>query len=103
MRSRHLAHFVPIVLLAAANAEAQTKSGWEFVVAPYFIAAGMDGEVMVRDIAVPVDVSFSSVLENLEFGGMLHLEAQKERWAVFFGHGEFPEIPYSRITGHGYR
>jgi hypothetical protein len=32
---------------------------------------------------LPVDVSFSSVLENLELGGMFHLEAQKDRFAIF--------------------
>ena len=54
-------------------APAATRGGWEFFVAPYFIAAGMDGKIQIADATVPVDVGFSDILENLELGGMLHL------------------------------
>ncbi len=61
---------------------AQANKDWEFVVAPYFIAAGMDGDIQIANITAPVNVSFSSILDNLELGGMLHFETQKDRWAI---------------------
>ncbi len=89
------------VVCSGNSARAQDKSDWEFVVAPYFIAAGMNGDIQIANITVPVDVSFSSLLENLELGGMIHFEAQKDRWAllgdfIFMGLGS--SGPFQNIT-----
>lgn len=43
---------------------------WKHEVAPYFMAAGMDGVTGIGDVTADVDVSFSDVAENLEMGFM---------------------------------
>ena len=89
------------VIVSGNPLRAQGNKDWEFVVAPYFIAAGMDGDIQIANITVPVDVSFSSLLENLELGGMIHFEAQKDRWAllgdfIFMGLGS--SGPFQNIS-----
>jgi hypothetical protein len=37
----------------------------------------LDGDVTVRDRAAHVDVDFSELLENLDFGGQIHLRHEK--------------------------
>jgi hypothetical protein len=63
---------------------AQGSAGWSFAVAPYLWAAGMDGEAGARDRQADVDVSFSEVRENLNFGVMMLAEARNDRYGVFF-------------------
>jgi hypothetical protein len=76
-----------VVLLACPWVYAQDASSgdnkWKFQLIPYFWLAGIDGDVTVKGRRASVDASFSDLLENLDFGGMLHLEAGKGKWAVF--------------------
>jgi hypothetical protein len=69
---------------SAQDQEMQEQSGWSFTVAPYFWAAGMNGEVGARDRQADIDVSFSEVRENLKFGAMMLAEARNGRYGVFF-------------------
>jgi hypothetical protein len=65
---------------------AEGQSGgdkWEFQVIPYIWMAGVDGDVTVKGRRASVDESFSDLLDTLDFGGFLHLEAAKGKWAVF--------------------
>jgi hypothetical protein len=76
---------VPVILvvaLAAPQAAAQSGSEWEFVVAPYLWAAGMDGTVRIGDLQQEAEIPFSDIIENLEFALMGHFEMQNERWAL---------------------
>jgi hypothetical protein len=50
--------------------------------AVYFMGVGMDGTTSVGPIEGDVNVSFSDILENLEFGGMLAYRADLGRWSV---------------------
>ena len=74
------------VIFSGIILRAQGNKDWDFVVAPYFIAAGMDGDIQIANITAPVNVSFSNILDNLELGGMIHFEAQKDLWTI---HGDF--------------
>jgi hypothetical protein len=58
-------------------------SKWEFSVVPYFWMAGMSGDMTVKGVPTDVDMSFSDIWSDLNFGGQLHVEAQKDRWGVF--------------------
>jgi hypothetical protein len=72
-----------VVVLAALPAAAQTGSdGWEFTIAPYLWAAGMDGSLTVADIEAAVDVPFDTIMSNLDFAFMGHFDMQNERWAL---------------------
>lgn len=57
---------------------------WEFIVVPYLWIIGLDGDVTVKGNTSEVDVSFSDLLENLDFAGQAHLEAWKGRFGVLF-------------------
>jgi hypothetical protein len=55
---------------------------WEYMVIPYFLGAGMDGDVAVLGRPVTVDASFGDILDQLEFGFMGHFEAANDKWVV---------------------
>lgn len=56
---------------------------WKFTVAPYLWALSMNGSVQVRGRRAPVNQSFSDILRDLNWAGMLWLEADKGKWGVF--------------------
>jgi hypothetical protein len=70
----------------AASAQGQERDeppGWSFTVAPYFWAAGIEGDVGVGDRQAEIDVDFSEIRENLKFGAMMLAEARKDRYGIF--------------------
>jgi len=79
-----------IALLAAATVvlpvpQAAAQSGadsWEFSIAPYLVAAGMDGSITVKGIEADVDVPFSDIVENLDLALMVHFDMRNDRWAL---------------------
>ncbi|RDJ02744.1 hypothetical protein [Rhizobium grahamii] len=61
----------------------ETRSGWEFTVAPYFWAAGISGNV--RQFGLPevdIDADFSDILDNLDFAFMATAEARYDRYSI---------------------
>lgn len=69
---------------SSPSAQEPERSGWNLTIAPYFWAAGINGDVGVRNVSTNVDESFSDILQHLTFGGMLLSEARKDRLAFFF-------------------
>lgn len=55
---------------------------WQYVVIPYFLGAGMDGDVTVLGRSTTIDQSFGDILDHLEFGFMGHFEAENGKWVV---------------------
>ena len=77
---------------------AEGQSGgdkWEFHVIPYIWMAGISGDVTSKGRRASVDESFSDILDNLDFGGFLHLEAAKGKWALF-GDGTYVKLSVDR-------
>lgn len=68
-----------IVFSGAANAD---DGEWQHMVIPYFLGAGMNGDVAVRGRAATIDQSFGDILDHLEFGFMGHFEAENDKWVV---------------------
>lgn len=68
-----------LLLSAVASAGAEE---WKHEVAPYFMAAGMDGVTGVGDVTADVDVSFSDVAENLEMGFMGMYRGSKGPYSI---------------------
>jgi hypothetical protein len=58
----------------------EKKSGWTFETTPYLWASGLNGTVGVRDRTASIDVSFSTLLENLDGALMVPLEGRSGRW-----------------------
>jgi hypothetical protein len=84
-----LAAGAALLLALGTPARAQAQAGpttaqdgqWHFVVAPYFWASGISGDVSVADfVSVPIDAPFSDVIENFDFGLQGHFEGRKDRW-----------------------
>ena len=72
-----------VVTLAVPQAAAQSGSnGWEFSIAPYLVAAGMDGSITVKGIETDVDVPFSDIIDNLDFAAMVHFDMRNEHWVL---------------------
>ena len=71
------------LLLVVPHATAQSVSGgWEFTVAPYLVAAAMDGTVGIKGHDVKLDVPFSKIWDNLHVGAMVHFDMKNDRWLL---------------------
>ena len=68
---------------AQETSAAEGTTGWEFTVAPYFLAPYMDGQLGIGDLSVTVDASAGDIFDKLQFGAMLYLEARKGLWGAF--------------------
>ena len=101
---RKIAAMVLLGALAMSDAHAQSDSdrNWNFMIEPYLLAASINGEAgMGRLMGVPVDVSFSDILENLEMAAMVHAEAQHvSGWGVIFDYG-FMDLGTDTTVGLG--
>lgn len=85
MSSRVVMRIVVCVAIAfaASQAEAQSSSdGWQFTVAPYLWASGMDGTIQVADFEQDFDASFSDIIDNLDFALMGHFDMRNDRWVL---------------------
>jgi hypothetical protein len=72
-----------VVLALASAAEAQApQDGWQVTVAPYLMAAGMNGTTGIGRFESDVDLSASDIFSNLQFGFMGYFEAKKGKWGV---------------------
>ncbi len=67
---------------ASAPATAGAAAGWQHTAAVYLLAAGMSGKSAIGPVDADVDVSFSEILDNLEFGGMAAYRGTNGTWSV---------------------
>lgn len=84
-----LALFAGVLLCSAAPLRAQTTSDqvepWHYELTPYFWAAGMKGDVQSGSLPkTSVDIGFSEIWDNLDFGAMGTFEARKGKWGMLF-------------------
>lgn len=83
---KYISIFLFCILIDPAFAQNGTPSkdivkDWEFEIWGYGIAAGITGDVGFRQANVEVDVDFSDILENLDFGFMGLAQARKGQWS----------------------
>lgn len=90
MRKRDVALKVVILVVVLFNCplvygqeEFGTADKWDIEFTPYFWAAELDGDATLRGRTGPVEVSFSELLDNLDFAFMGRLEAWKGQWGLF--------------------
>jgi len=70
------------------------QSPWSFAIAPYFWAAGLQGDIAEFGVpSVHVDASFSDIFKNLDFGAMAVSELRYNRF------GLFTDLMYVKISG----
>ncbi|MEM8845055.1 MAG: hypothetical protein AAGB35_08430 [Pseudomonadota bacterium] len=51
-------------------------------IAIYGLAVNIKGDTQVGDVETDIDVPFSDILDNLDFGAMLAIEHQRGNWSV---------------------
>ncbi len=74
-----LAALSPATLRAADG----DPDGFHWMLAPYLLAANIDGDVTAgRATDVPVEVSTQDIFSHLDMGGMLHGELWYRRWGL---------------------
>jgi len=72
-----------VALVAAKPGWAQAPAdGWHVTIAPYFMGAAMNGTTAVAGQELEVDMSFSDILDSLQFGAMGLVVARKGNWGV---------------------
>jgi hypothetical protein len=71
-----------LTVIAASPAVAQTPAAdsWKVTIAPYFLGAAMNGTTTVKGQELDVDMSFSDILDHLQFGAMGLVVARKGNW-----------------------
>lgn len=73
--------------------EMETDSGWKISVAPYLWLSGLDGKVGIFGLPpVKVNLNFSDVLKNLDFGFMGIAEVRKGRF------GAMSDLIYAKLS-----
>ena len=85
MSSRTVMSWCAAAALSLVGSYASAQSGpggWQYTIAPYMVAAGMDGSIGIAGSEAEVDVPFSTILDNLDLAGMVHFDMMNERWAI---------------------
>lgn len=76
----------PAILVALGAAAGARAEEWKHTLTPYMWAAAMDGTTALGTAAGPleadVDIGFSDIWDNLEFGGMLSYLGERGPWAI---------------------
>lgn len=101
MNFRTKAVFLSVVLAATHTTYAEEKT-WDFTIEPYLSAASIKGVAgMGRVAGAPVDVDFSTILENLSMAAMVHFEAQHQNgWGIVLDYG-FMDLGADTTVGFG--
>ncbi len=79
---KKIMRLVMVCAVAFAVSAGAQESAWQFKITPYAWALGLDGDVGAHGMKVPVDVKFTDVVDELDIGGMLSLEANNGTWGV---------------------
>lgn len=65
-----------------SEAVSDESSGWEFIVTPYFWFPETEGTITADGVSVPTDMSFSDLVDQLNYGFIGAVEARNGRWMV---------------------
>lgn len=93
---------VTTVLLTLAAVSNAQDDNWDFTIKPYLMATSIEGNVGIGRVSgAPIDVDFSSILENLSMAAMVNFEAQhKNGWGFVLDYG-FMDLKADTTTGFG--
>ncbi len=71
-----------LMMTAGVLTAAETKEPWQFEATPYFWFLGIDGNATIDGITGDVDLSFSDIFDNFNYGGAVRLDAMKGKWGL---------------------
>ena len=83
IRSKLLAAAIAVAMVASVGHARADE--WQFSVAPYFWAVGLDGDITVKGRTSEVDASFIDIVEASDtiFALQAHFELNNGTWGVF--------------------
>jgi hypothetical protein len=70
------------VVIVTTPSAAQPTDGWQVTAAPYVMGAAMNGTSAVAGQELKIDMSFSDIVSNLQFGAMGLVVARKGNWGL---------------------
>ncbi len=82
MNSRYLS--IIFLSFTSQHVLAAEENNWTFEATPYFMAAGLKGDVGIGDRKADVDMSFGDIMDTLDFALMGLVTARKDRWTLGF-------------------
>jgi hypothetical protein len=91
------------VVFGCSSSWAQESDSWDWKIAPYLWTVGISGDLSIGDIDQDLDVSFSDILSDFDFGGSIFSEFGKGNHAVHIDYTylrlkpdptEFPSPPF---------
>ncbi len=69
-------HIVVLIIMTVPPGVSLAAGNWEFIIAPYALIPSIDGETSVGRLeGADVEVGPKDIINNLELGGMIQLEA----------------------------
>ena len=68
----------------AAPTNPPAPSAWRFEIAPFLWMAGVDGSSTIGPLESSFEADFDDIVGDLDFGFMLHAEADKGPWTILF-------------------
>jgi hypothetical protein len=77
-----LALLLSVITATPVAAQAPAGGAWQITFVPYFLGAAMNGTTVVAGQEATIDMSFSDILKNLQFGAMGLVVAHKGNWGV---------------------
>lgn len=86
------------VSLFFANPILASEEAWQFEVAPYVWAMGIDGDLQVDGEDYNASADFSDILDQTKYGAEVILEADRGRW-VNFAEIDYGVLESDDITG----
>jgi len=91
-----------LALLCCTTSSFAEDKAWEISIEPYLTAASINGSTgMGRVAGAPIDVDFSTILENLKMAAMIHFEAQhRDGWGIVLDYG-FMDLGADTAIGLG--
>jgi hypothetical protein len=85
---------LPTAALADETAASPAEEPWEFTIGPYGWALGLAGEINPGGNRIDVDLSFSEILDDLQFAAFTQFTARKGPWFIAFdGWGAILDVP----------
>lgn len=82
---------VLLCFLVVSTAQAQDSGSWDWKLVPYLWGVNIDGTMAIGPVEQDLDVSFSDILSNMDFGGSIVFGAGKG------AHGLHVDYTYLRL------
>ena len=69
-----------------------------FTIIPYGWLSGISGDFTVKGRTFHTSVPFSDILQNLDFGGQVQVEARKDNWGIFLQENYMKLTPTASLS-----